>query len=105
MMMIVTVVIMKKVSMSVKIIEITKINKTKVSTWQRRCNSWRCRSRWSAGAKAAKDEHHDSKYNEHKDDRDLNNDNQFDQNRKHDKDLHDDHRDAKDNHSKEEPKR
>ena len=36
MMMIVTVVIMKKVSMSVKIIEITKINKTKVSTWQRR---------------------------------------------------------------------
>ena len=52
-----------------------------------------------------KDEHHDSKYNEHKDDRDLNNDNQFDQNRKHDKDLHDDHRDAKDNHSKEEPKR
>ena len=41
--------------------------------------------------KRKKDEHHDSKYNEHKDDRDLNNDNQFDQNRKHDKDLHDDH--------------
>ena len=54
MMMIVTVVIMKKVSMSVKIIEITKINKTKVSTWQRRAIAGGAGVAGAAGAKAQK---------------------------------------------------
>ena len=75
--------------------------KQKALTWQRRCNSWRCRSRWSLLVLKLQKTNvkrwniMTQNANEHKDDRDLNNDNQFDQNRKHDKDLHDDHRDAK----------
>ena len=55
MMMIVTVVIMKKVSMSVKIIEITKINKTKSLDMAKTPIAGGAGVAGVAGAKAAKD--------------------------------------------------